>query len=165
MYEVKSDNEKIISVFRNLKTYMQLEGYSAGNLITFAKGGPGTNFLGSGWANPEDWGVWNDGSEAHLFIPIKKEIKIQKIIFSVQPYVPKLGFTQVFEICALDQKCRSIKMDKPQQFELALPPKIEQTASTLVITFKFKTHYKVSDFEESSDQRNLAIGLKSISIY
>src|SRR5262249_38138201 len=32
-----------------------------GGLLSFARGGNGSNYLRSGWSQAEDWGVWSDG--------------------------------------------------------------------------------------------------------
>jgi hypothetical protein len=163
VYEIRSGDEKIISTFKNPKTYSQLEGYSAGDVISYARDTPGAKLLGSGWAYPEDWGTWSDGIMANLVIPIKNQSpKLIEVRF--KPYLPNKGAKQIFIICLAQNNCKKIQTSNEgiNRIQFNLPNKNE--VKSIDIAFIFDTPLKPSEHGNLEDNRALAIGLISVAV-
>jgi len=164
VYEIRSGDEKIISTFKNPKTYSQLEGYSAGDVISFAKDTLGAKLLGSGWSSPEDWGTWSDGYTANLVIPIKQSYQPKMLTIIIKPFIPIAGLVQTFQICISSQKCRLIKIDKIGEINLKTSLINMVNTNAISITFKFQLPYRPDEFESSGDIRNISAGLISAKL-
>lgn len=163
IYEIKSGNEKIISVYENIKTYSQLTGYKAGDVVSFAKGGAGNQLLGSGWAYPEDWGVWSDGKFANFVIPTI-DGAIKNINITLKPYIPALGTQQTFEICISSQNCKKYGYISNGVQYISINLRSLPNQKVIPVSLIFHSPYEPKKFGNPSDSREISIGLISIEL-
>lgn len=163
VYEISSREEKILSVFRNSETYSQLKSYSAGDIISFAKRRSGTELLGAGWYYPEDWGVWANGNQASLNIPISNEVP-KEIEICLKLFTPRAEMKQNFTVCLTGHSCKNI--NSSQESTIFIRTKVRRVidSKSISIIFKLNTLYKPEDFGIGADDRDLSIGLISISL-
>lgn len=163
VYEIKSGDEKVISVYKNPKTYSQLTGYSTGDVISFAKGRQGTRMLGSGWAYPEEWGVWSDGRFAYISIPVIDKM-VSKLQITLKPFIPDPELKQLFEICIANQKCIAHEFSESNVGYISIELPKAFNGNSIPISFIFNSPYQPSNFGMSPDIRQLSIGLVSIKL-
>ena len=108
VYEIRSGDEKIISAYKNPKTYVQQKEYSAGDIILFSQGQPGVLLLGRGWAYPENWGVWINGKSAIIVVPISPYDRPKTIKLNLQPFATSSIKDQKIVIKASGNKAQTL---------------------------------------------------------
>ena len=130
--------------------------------ISFGKGGEGVELLGSGWSQPEIWGVWSDGGLATIFIS-KPEKVAKKLLIDLRAFVSPTNPFQNIAISVNDQLLREYKLDKAEGNLLTL----ELPASTdnfYKITFQIQAPARPFDLGLNKDRRLLGIGLISAKL-
>lgn len=163
VYEITSGREKIISVYKNLKTYSQLMEYSAGDIISFAKGQPGITLLGEGWAYPEDWGVWSDRHQASVVIPLTK--KVRSITIELKGFIPRQDLKQLLDICFKGNQCKQIKLNDSTHREVELDIPKNFNGKSLSINFMIHSPFIPYQFGMGTDDRLIGIGLISVKVF
>ena len=136
-----------------------------GETIFFAKDskGPITSYLNKYWHDREEWGIWSDGKNADLLIPLPngnpRTIKIQFNAF----LAPQHPF-QDLEILINGQLLQKIRIDQASgnTISLNLPGDINPYK---LLNIEFRTPNAVSPAQagvSSSDRRVLGFGLVSV---
>ena len=161
IYEINSGNNKIISVYKNLKSYSQLAGFSVGDVISFAKGDSGTQLLGSGWSYPEDWGVWSDGDFSSLTVPLQIP-KPTQISLVLKAFTPAPTLKQKFEYCTSEHQCKSIELGDSRKHTIAINISDAQINNSFSLLLKIKLPYRPKEYFENDDDRKIGVGLIEI---
>ena len=136
-----------------------------GETIFFAKDskGPITSYLNKHWHDREAWGIWSDGKNADLLIPLPngnpRKIKIQFNAF-LTPQHPY----QDLEILINGQLLQKIRIDNASgnSISLNLP---DDLSPDKLLNIEFRTPNAVSPNKagvSSSDRRVLGFGLVSV---
>lgn len=162
-YLVYAPGWKVCKPCREIAKDLQIDSLPAqvnlNKAISFGRGGEGVEFLGSGWSQPESWGVWSDGSLASIFIPKPAQVS-KKLLIDLRAFVSPAKPLQEIVILINDKFLREYKIDNAERNLLAL----ELPASTdnfYKITFQIKTPARPFDLGFNKDKRLLGIGLIS----
>ena len=136
-----------------------------GETIFFAKDskGPITSYLNKHWHDREAWGIWSDGKNADLLIPLPngnpRKIKIQFNAFLTPQHL-----YQDLEILINGQLLQKIRIDNASgnSISLNLP---DDLSPDKLLNIEFRTPNAVSPTKagvSSSDRRLLGFGLVSV---
>lgn len=132
--------------------------------IDFSKDGRGpiTSYLNNHWYDRENWGIWSDGKNADLLIPIPNGSPT-KIVFLVNALITPKHPQQLLEIWVNNslQKTLLLNAAENNQIELALPTLIDESK---LLHIKFRTPNATSPILagiSTNDGRVLGIGLRS----
>jgi len=130
-------------------------------VMRFSTGEEGSQILGSGWSNPESWGVWTDSRLAEIFIPCSKDGQVnQKTVFRLNSFG-----TQQLNFSLSGSSLISLKLENAvnQSIEIAIPKKECRNGKfNLVLELPNAKSPKSTGLNE--DTRLLGIGLTQISI-
>jgi hypothetical protein len=162
-YLVYAPGWKVCKTCREIAKDLQIASIPAevnlNKAILFGKGGEGVELLGSGWSQPEIWGVWSDGGLATIFVP-KPEKVAKKLRIDLRAFVSPANPIQDIAISVNDRFSREYKLDKPEGNLLTL----DLPASTdrfYKITFQIQAPARPFDLRLNKDKRLLGIGLIS----
>jgi hypothetical protein len=138
--------------------------------IGFSKGQLGTRFLigmGGSWAWPEDWGVWSNGDQAKMILPVPQSDKAgtspKQIKLNVRAFVSPLHPKQDVEVYIDQMAPQSISLSDPNanSWIINLPPNMAYR-KYLELQFRFKNPASPKDVGGvPGDDRKLGIGLIS----
>jgi hypothetical protein len=138
--------------------------------IGFSKGQLGTRFLigmGGSWAWPEDWGVWSNGDQAKMILPVPQSDKAgtspKQIKLNVRAFVSPLHPKQDVEVYIDQMAPQSISLSDPNanSWIINLPPNMADR-KYLELQFRFKNPASPKDVGGvPGDDRKLGIGLIS----
>jgi hypothetical protein len=136
-----------------------------GELINFSKFGHGpiTSYLNSHWHDREDWGIWSDGKNADILIPIPHGSP-KRILLELDALISPRHPEQVLEIWIKNEFYKKVLLTK------ALNNKVEVNIENLLnnpkqLNIEFRTPKAISPAEAGlslSDKRILGIGLRSL---
>lgn len=123
------------------------------------------NMLAAGWSEPEPWGVWNDGTQALLVLPIPMDVRTRGGALSFQLLVPSNPeFPRLpVRVVANNQEVVSWNLGEignDDVRELHFDASALQARSCVEIAFSFKNAYRPLDEGLGEDARLLSIGLK-----
>ena len=136
-----------------------------GEVIYFSKNGTGpiTSYLNNHWYDREDWGIWSDGMNADIIIPVPHGMP-KKIIVDLNVLITPVHPEQILEIWLngkLQEKV-AIRTSEPVQFEILLPELFDELKP---LNIEFRTPNAISPLEaeiSASDKRKLGVGLRNI---
>ena len=159
------------AVSENLRDELNaLTNQVAGNkVISFGKGELGTRFLigvGGSWAWPESWGVWSNGNEAKLILPIpqsSKRVSPSHIQLKLRAFVSPLHPQQAVEVFVDHMPPQTITLSNAQEnsWTIELPSGL-QDKKYLELEFHMKNPASPKDVGGvPGDDRRLGIGLIS----
>jgi hypothetical protein len=142
--------------------------------IEFSKGQLGTRFLigmGGSWAWPESWGVWSNGDQAKLILPIPQSVKSgtspKHIKLNVRAFVSALHPKQDVEVFIDQMPPQSISLSDANSntWVINLPPNMADR-KYLELQFRFKNPASPKDVGGvPGDDRRLGMGLISSTFY
>ena len=136
--------------------------------IEFAHGRSGTNYLLDGWSEPEPWGVWSDGPEASIKVPINGNAKeINTISLEVNALVGPQHQEQPVDLWLDGEKVQSfcLRSRSDNLMEIQIPEaaqKIGAMRGYHLLRFSILNPARPADIEMGPDFRNLGIGLKAL---
>ncbi len=128
-------------------------------VVSFARDELGILHLGSGWSVPEEWGVWSVAREVTLRLPV--QAPGGRLWFRVRPFLPS-GAPPLDVSVTVDGVRRTTwrfserSEDTWRNVEI---PRGSAGARMLVVTFGFSATRSPASAGESSDRRELALGL------
>ena len=132
--------------------------------IDFSKDGRGpiTSYLNNHWYDRENWGIWSDGKNADLLIPIPNGSPT-KIVLLVNALITPKHPQQPLEIWVNNslQKTLLLNAAENNQIELSLPALIDESK---LLHIEFRTPNATSPILagiSTNDGRVLGIGLRS----
>ena len=135
----------------------------------FGKGELGTRFLigmGGSWAWPEDWGVWSNGDQAKMILPVPQVNRAdapKQLKLSLRAFVSALHLKQHIEVFVDGMPPQTISLSDPNinTWVINLPPNMNGK-KYLELQFHFKNPASPKDVGGvPGDDRKLAIGLIS----
>lgn len=165
-YLVYAPGWKVCKACREIAKDLQIDSLPAdvslNKPISFAKGGEGVELLGTGWSQPEAWGVWSDGGLATIFIPKPKQAP-KKMLVDLRAFISSANSFQDITVSVNEHLLREYKLDKAEGNLLA----IELPANNdnfYKITFQIQAPMRPFDLGFNKDKRLLGIGLISIKL-
>ena len=133
----------------------------------FGKGQLGNRFLigvGGSWAWPEEWGVWSNGDQAKMILPLPQASLPKQLKLTVRAFVSPLHPKQDVEVF-IDQmppQFISLSSSDVNTWLINLPPNIDKR-KYLELQFRFKNPASPKDVGGvPGDDRKLGIGLISV---
>jgi hypothetical protein len=132
----------------------------------FGKGQLGNRFLigvGGSWAWPEEWGVWSNGDQAKLILPVPKGEAPKQLKLAVRAFVSALHTKQDVEVFIDGMPPQTISLSDPNTstWVINLPENIDQK-KYLELQFRFKNPASPKDVGGvPGDDRKLGMGLIS----
>lgn len=132
----------------------------------FGKGQLGNRFLigvGGSWAWPEEWGVWSNGDQAKLILPVPKGVAPKQIKLAVRAFVSPLHTKQDIEVFIDGMPPQTISLIDPDanNWVIDLPGNIAEK-KYLELQFRFKNPASPKDVGGvPGDDRKLGMGLIS----
>lgn len=135
----------------------------------FGKGQLGNRFLigmGGSWAWPEDWGVWSNGDQAKMILPIPQDGSAnppKQLKLSLRAFVSPLHPKQDVEVFINEMPPQSISLvnSDVNTWFINLPPNVDKK-KYLELQFQFKNPASPKDVGGvPGDDRKLGIGLIS----
>ncbi len=135
----------------------------------FGKGQLGNRFLigmGGSWAWPEDWGVWSNGDQAKMILPIPQDGSAnppKQLKLSLRAFVSPLHPKQDVEVFINEMPPQSISLvnSDVNTWFINLPPNVDKK-KYLELQFHFKNPASPKDVGGvPGDDRKLGIGLIS----
>jgi len=139
--------------------------------IEFAQGRSGTNYLLDGWSQPEPWGVWSDGPEASIKLPIDGDAKeIKAISLEADALVGPQHQEQTVDLWWDGEKIQSfcLKAFSDNLMEIRIPEAAQKTGVMRgyhLLRFSILNPAKPADIGMGPDSRNLGIGLKTLVLH
>jgi len=166
IYKIAIGEEKVLSVFRNQKTYSQLTSYGIGDTILFSRNSSGTQLLVNGWAHPEDWGTWMEANNASIVIPINKGFGTPKMIaLSLRAYVTQKWPSQKLQLFINNKFVKELTLSKNSSATIDLKMPRNSFGNNVAIYIKALTPVSPAKLEGGDDVRTLSIGLEMIKIH
>ena len=132
----------------------------------FGKGQLGNRFLigvGGSWAWPEEWGVWSNGDQAKMILPVPQGNPPKQLNLTVRAFVSPLHPKQDIEIFVDQMPPQSAILTSPDQntWVINLPPNVAKR-KYLELQFRFKNPASPKDVGGvPGDDRRLGLGLIS----
>jgi len=157
-----------LSIVENLRNEIDLivkQGHSSQSIL-FGKGQLGTSLVlgvGGEWSWPESWGLWSNGDQAKMILPIPEGGKVKQLKLNVRAFVTKLHPKQDVEVFIDQMPPQSISLSNPDlnTWFINLPPNIAEK-KYLELQFHFKNPASPKDVGGvPGDDRKLGIGLIS----
>ena len=140
--------------------------------LGFGKDQLGTRFLigtGGSWAWPEEWGVWSNGDQAKMILPIPQHGTLnspKQLKFTVRAFISPLHPKQDVEVFIDQMPPQSITLTNAESnsWVINLPPDLDQK-KYLELQFRFKNPISPKDVGGvPGDDRKLGIGLISAQL-
>jgi hypothetical protein len=137
--------------------------------LGFGKGQLGTRFLigmGGSWAWPEEWGVWSNGDQAKMILPIPKSSSAnipKQLKLTVRAFVSPLHPKQELEVFVdqMPPQVTSLSNPETNTWLINLPPDVDKK-KYLELQFRFKNPASPKDVGGvPGDDRKLGMGLIS----
>jgi hypothetical protein len=135
-------------------------------LIQFGKGHLGTSLIvgvGGDWSWPEDWGVWSNGDQAKIILPIPESTTAKQLRLNVRAFITKLHPKQEVEVLIDKMPPQSITLTNSESniWVINLSPTGEGS-KYIELQFHFKNPASPKDVGGvPGDDRRLGIGLIS----
>jgi len=153
------DEVKAIDLFPPLKL---------GERMPLSLSGSGLAYLTRGWSSPEDWGIWSDGPQATIELPLPEKHATSISIeakWLLGPTHPK----QDVEVLIDGDLAAKITLtaDSPNVFEVRIPDAVFKRGLSnkfLTLEFHFPDAASPKDLGLNNDTRKLALGLISITV-
>lgn len=144
---------------------------SAGDRVEFSSMGGGTGYLLDGWTTPESWGVWTNGKEARIKLPINANGGIIKeISLEVNALVSPQHKEQSVDLWLDDEKVQSfsLKSYSDNMMKIGIPESARKTGAIRnyhLLRFSILNPVRPVDIGMGPDSRSLGLGLKALSLH
>lgn len=130
--------------------------------------GSGLAYLTGGWSSPEDWGIWSDGPQAKIALPLPEK-HATSISFEAQWLLGPTHPKQHVEVLIGGDLAAKITLtaDSPNVFEVRIPDAAFEPGLSnglLTLEFHFPDAASPKDLGLSDDTRKMALGLISITV-
>lgn len=167
--EIKVDGEVVGSFSKRKGELSPLLPTELNEIIRFSPQDKGVAYLlalgnqaqiGWGWSNPEGWGVWSDGYQAKLLLPMPQR-QPNQLIFNVRPFISEVQPGQDVKIWINQQLAGTYRLSTPNsQITIPLTEKMRER-NYMEVLFQFTTSNSPKQLGLGEDERRLAIGLVS----
>jgi hypothetical protein len=137
-----------------------------GGIIRFNKTGNGASYLASGWAQPEDWGVWSNGCIATLAM---NDTRVQhrssaELVIGARAFVTRKQDKQLVHVRINERDAGALTLSWNMTSTVLQLPAAALEASALKIELIPDNPLSPASLGLSSDRRLLGIGLRSIEL-
>ncbi|WDH24904.1 DUF6311 domain-containing protein [Pseudomonas chlororaphis] len=152
----KIDSEvKSLKAFPSIPKNIELSATPGGEIIPY---------LSYGWSHSEDWGVWSDGNEAEIVVPVHDLVK--EIHLKGKAFAPN-GKSQrvLIEINDISLSTLNLSNLEFNSIIITIPLDLSKKISepgVLRLKLYFPNAFSPSDAGLSGDERKLGYGLQSI---
>ena len=132
----------------------------------FGKGQLGNRFLiglGGSWAWPEEWGVWSNGDQTRMILPVPQGVLPKQLKLTARAFVSPLHSRQDIEVFidGMPPQVASLSDSKANTWVINLPPSMDKK-KYLELQFHFKNPASPKDVGGvPGDDRKLGMGLIS----
>lgn len=156
--EILVDKTPVISIFKYNPNAV-LPPIKSGEKLFFSTHSQGLEYLGNGWQEAEDWGIWSAGVISTLKFPLA-EIQPKSMQLHIRALVnPKLP-SQRLEIWVNGKLIKTVNTNKP--FDNKINVDIPTATKKIELQLKVPNAAKPIDLGINQDDRQIAIGLESI---
>jgi hypothetical protein len=125
--------------------------YHAGSHFVFCEG----------WGDPEPWGIWSDGNEAKLYLPLP-EGRSKNLVLQFQAFVFDSHPEQAMDVRVNDRLLLSLSIKAAKGNRLVIPLEdADWIKGYVLVQFTLKNPISPKQAKHSIDDRKLAIGLES----
>ncbi len=143
------------------------EKYSPDSSIDFSEQGNSVTYLGSGWGDPEDWGAWTVGDRAEMCFPLAVPLGSSAVLtFEAMPYLNSRHPTLEADLLYKDV----VVGHRTFHHQGFVTVRVEIAADLIAgdcrpcVIFQIYRPRSPLDAGESSDPRQLGLGLKSLRL-
>jgi len=146
-------------------TEQKLKSYRLGERIFFSKinNSEQLAYLGRGWSNAEEWGIWTDGNQALLTLPIDSLNCDLTMVFDATAYCDDKGLRVMLMVNGV--KIADTKLYKDEkEYSFSIPNEILREKELLNIEFNIINPNSPKNLGQSGDDRMLGIGMRWIEI-
>jgi hypothetical protein len=156
--------------FVDASGYSSIEGgqvYPIGERISFAQGGTGHKYTGSGWFGAEPWGTWTDGSSSVVLLK-PSVVPTQDMALSIegQAFLTDKHPVQDIEVFVNHHPVEMLRYTFPSGIDtrvITIPQSlIQEKKGLLIIEFKIKNPKSPAELGLNTDARLLGLGLVSL---
>ncbi|RBA56866.1 hypothetical protein DQ403_13195 [Stutzerimonas zhaodongensis] len=135
--------------------------------IAFGQGASGTGYLGTGWYSPEGWGVWSEGNEAQVYLPVRRPV--ESVVIEAHALLLPAHTEQPVVFSVNGVEVGRAVLDKPHdnRIELSIPPAVGAEVArlgVLILQFHFLAPVNQKALGLSEDGRSMALGLRFITV-
>jgi hypothetical protein len=122
--------------------------------------------MGGSWAWPEEWGVWSNGDQAKMILPLPKSSSTnvpKQLKLNVRAFVSPLHPKQELEVFVNQMPPQVASLSNPETntWLINLPPDVDKK-KYLELQFRFKNPASPKDVGGvPGDDRKLGMGLIS----
>lgn len=139
-----------------------------GEKLFFSAAGNGLMFLRKGWSQAEEWGVWSNGNYAELVLSVPAST--QGFVLDANSFVDMALPKQQIEILINRNSVAKVQLKTyfNNSIDVHIPETIKKQLSSsrpLTVSFILPDAARPIDINGNKDSRNIALGLKSITIY
>jgi hypothetical protein len=144
-----------------------LPKYDLGNRISFTAGSEGSRFLGTGWSEPEQWGVWSDGSDASILLWLGGEtasdaqLQLDANGF-VSPKCPEQQIEVSVNSTSIGELAYSLQKPNGLQSMHISRELLNSRHGLVELRFRFRNYISPTRLGLGADSRSLALGLKAL---
>lgn len=140
-----------------------------GSRLKFGRGRPTDGHLGLGWSRPESWGVWSNGEDIPLILPLRETLRGSAVKLRVEgvAYVEAVSPERRVEILVGETLLDSWVFEHPQNRfvrDITLPADVTSGEDPLILTFRIQNPVSPLSLGLSGDGRMLGIGLYEVRI-
>jgi hypothetical protein len=141
---------------------------TTGERIRFSQAAGNTAYLTRGWSGPETWGTWSDGPSAEIVLPLSTARPRGFVIEAnalVSPSHPKQDVE--IRVNGALAATVSLTMNSGNQIEVPIPAPTQEglaARGTLHVELRFPDAVRPKDIGLNDDPRNLALGLRAITV-
>jgi len=147
-----------------------------GDPVQFSPGALGTTYLnssesliGSGWGNPESWGVWLIGNDAQLLVPLPNSPIPQYLKLELRAFVGSFHPSQAVTVLINDRPWKTVQLNQDQKNELLIPIAASLNWGELLLKKKLRIEFQCEKpispklVGLGNDDRLLCLGLENLS--
>ena len=138
----------------------------AGEQLMFNTAGTAVDYLGAGWSTPEDWGVWSEGSDALIFLPIAPA-QVSSLVIEARALISPSHTRQRVTLTVNDVPVGSVDLSaSATTFEVQLPEALQQAPETehIRLALHLPDAARPKDLGLGEDPRKLALGLVTLTL-
>jgi hypothetical protein len=135
--------------------------------IAFGQGASGTGYLGTGWYSPEGWGVWSEGNEAQVYLPVRGPVGSVVIEAHALLLPTHTEQPMVFSVNGVEVGRAVLDKLHDNRIELSIPPAVSAEVGrlgVLILQFHFLAPVNQKALGLSEDGRTMALGLRFITV-
>lgn len=151
----------------NISQHLPL-GLKTRERLVFDRSNSGFKYLSSGWSSQEDSGIWSDGADAIIVLPLESA-QITTIVVEANPFLRPSHPTQRVEgkIGGIATNSIMLNESSGSRFEIQISNEIRKQlkqSRILKLHLHFPDAARPSDFGTDSDSRKLAIRLVALTV-